>query len=49
MFRKRLEGINSLCLSKLNMKSLSFKLYKMYRANASYIGKIRFKPYKRSD
>ncbi|MFP3166647.1 MAG: hypothetical protein RXR36_05135 [Nitrososphaeria archaeon] len=25
------------------------KLYKMYRANASYIGKIRFKPYKRSD
>ena len=24
MFRKRLEGINSLCLSKLNMKSLSF-------------------------
>jgi len=38
VFRKRLEGINSLCLRALRMKSLSF--YKMYRANASYIGKI---------
>ncbi|MFP3214200.1 MAG: hypothetical protein RXR18_03185 [Nitrososphaeria archaeon] len=37
MFRKRLEGINSLCLSKLNVKP---KLYEMYRANVSYIGKI---------
>jgi len=37
MFRKRLEDINSLCLSKLNVKP---KLYKMYRANSSYIGKI---------
>ncbi|MFP3131585.1 MAG: hypothetical protein RXR51_08440 [Nitrososphaeria archaeon] len=38
IFIKRLEGINSLCLRALRMKSLSF--YKMYRANASYIGKI---------
>jgi len=37
MFRKKLEDINSLCLSKLNVKP---KLYKMYRANVSYIGKI---------
>jgi len=37
VFRKRLEGINSFCLSKLNVKP---KLYKMYRANVSYIGKI---------
>jgi hypothetical protein len=38
IFRKRLEGINSLCLSKLNMKSLSFtkctEPSELYRQNS---------------